>query len=196
MLTRHRASVMETVRQLEDLGSEWWRRRTRSANRELLMMIGKINNIDCCLSFLRQRYENLAKQMRPMRVRGKRVRMTYILNPSFEAGALRVLRSESKSVWRKLLACDTLSSIQKYLDTVEEQIGSMQRVEAYFSDVSNISSVLSERPDQECMVCMEDVPCARLVPCGHKGVCAACTVRVYRDSNKCPLCRVQFNDAV
>ena len=44
----------------------------------------------------------------------------------------------------------------------------------------------------ECVVCMCEDSSEILVPCGHKCMCRACALQIFKTSHKCPICRKQI----
>eukprot|EP00164_Ancoracysta_twista_P000456 GFYU01000615.1.p1 GENE.GFYU01000615.1~~GFYU01000615.1.p1 ORF type:complete len:269 (-),score=16.53 GFYU01000615.1:67-873(-) len=44
-----------------------------------------------------------------------------------------------------------------------------------------------QQHEEECVVCMDEQACVRVVPCGHWVACRTCAAKLKRDS--CPLCR-------
>jgi hypothetical protein len=43
-----------------------------------------------------------------------------------------------------------------------------------------------------CFVCMEQLPDAVLLECGHAGLCSACASILWNGGRQCPLCRQTF----
>ena len=43
--------------------------------------------------------------------------------------------------------------------------------------------------DSICYICVETCADTVLLACGHRGLCAACAIRLWRTDRRCPLCR-------
>ncbi len=60
------------------------------------------------------------------------------------------------------------------------------------------AAVEVEGEEDACAICMANSANAKLAPCKHMGVCAACALELMRTTRRCPLCLadVQFSTGV
>jgi hypothetical protein len=73
--------------------------------------------------------------------------------------------------------------------TTDVTRGALECAACYFEDGNKrlLQLVTQEFPEQECVICLSNVPELLFVKCGHKAACKACGERSIVD--KCPLCR-------
>lgn len=55
--------------------------------------------------------------------------------------------------------------------------------------------VVPDRPDEECLICLDERSDIRLIPCNHTCICSHCAHHYRRTYDHCPLCRTPIDRA-
>ena len=60
-----------------------------------------------------------------------------------------------------------------------------------FVPVDETGTRTAQEGEDECCVCMNNFPDAKIMPCNHAGVCCVCANQIGRTTGVCPLCRTR-----
>ncbi|XP_026570928.1 E3 ubiquitin-protein ligase NEURL3, partial [Pseudonaja textilis] len=80
-------------------------------------------------------------------------------------------------------------SVKSPLWAVVDVYGRTRAVQLLDSTRSGFQERAEESPVEDCMVCFASEASTMMFPCHHTGFCSVCSVKIFKASGRCPLCR-------
>ncbi|XP_015667135.1 E3 ubiquitin-protein ligase NEURL3 [Protobothrops mucrosquamatus] len=80
-------------------------------------------------------------------------------------------------------------SVESPLWAVVDVYGRTKAVQLLDPPTLDLQAGAEESTAEDCMVCCESRASTMMFPCCHTGFCSSCSLKIFRTSARCPLCR-------